>query len=159
MHCNTQSNSCPSLQHIRNIVGIFLIREVSPSTFLANFYWQYETFLTFPPVCKSGSSSRAKRKTMAGRERSRVKLLHHKCTSSSTCFCKKRKTMEGEEKGSCGFSLEVAGDGEGVQDACSYLKKMFVAPLPFHLSLIKPSLRRGQVKRCPGPWVEIGLTS
>ena len=67
--------------------------------------------------------------------------------------------MEGEEKGSCGFSLEVAGDGEGVQDACSYLKKMFVAPLPFHLSLIKPSLRRGQVKRCPGPWVEIGLTS
>ena len=98
---------------------------------------------------------------MAGRERSRVKLLHHKCTCSSTCFCKKGKQwLEREgEGGLVALAWRWQEMEKVVQDACSYSKKMFVAPLPFHLSLIKPSLRRGQVKRCPGPWVEIGLTS
>ena len=99
---------------------------------------------------------------MAGRERSRVEWLHHKCTCSSTCFCKKGKQWLLEREGEGGL-VALAWRWQEmekvVQDACSYSKKMFVAPLPFHLSLIKPSLRRGQVKRCPGPWVEIGLTS
>ena len=47
---------------------------------------------------------------------------------------------------------------EMFQDAC-FIFQEDVPLCLFHLSLIKPSLRRGQVKRCPGPWMEIGLTS
>ena len=50
---------------------------------------------------------------------------------------------KGRRRGSCGLSLEME---KVVQDACSYSKKMFVAPLPFSFIPYQavPKTRSGQ---------------